>query len=312
VRDLAARIAGPDRVPFVVASKIEEYLRDNYPYAMSVGRRPPLRDAVAYFLFDAQKGYFDYHASAMTVLLRALDIPARLAIGFALDDSARDPQTNLITVSEQNSWAWTEVYFPGYGWIEFNPTPGLGGVARATDDSQFVDPTTGLPFEDPLLEGIDPNLIPPELLMQPDAGAGGVDAGAEEGVSGFNTPFAWLLALAALVIVGAGVGRFVWVSSFRGLPPASQRWAKLQTLAGWAGYPTRAQHTPHEAAAVLSASIRPRVDVRPLAKSYVAERYGGDRARDAAEDTADLEALYAKARGRLARRALGRFLKFGR
>jgi hypothetical protein len=291
---------------------VEEYLRSTYPYSLSVGRRPPLRDAVAYFLFDARRGYFDYHASAMVVMLRSLDIPARLAIGFAIDGGARDPQTNLITVSEQHSWAWTEVYFPGYGWVEFNPTPGLGGVARAADDSQFVDPITGLPFEDPLLEGIDPNLIPPELLMQPDTALLDGDTAASEDSSGFNPAYGWILAIAALIIVAAGAGRFVWVSAFRGLPPASQRWAKLQTLAGWAGYPTREHQTPNEAAAALSTSIRPRVDVRPLAKSYVAERYGGERARDADGDTAELDALYAKARSRLARRAFGRFVKFGR
>ena len=312
VRERARQIAGTDRVPFIVASNIERYLRENYPYSTSVGQRPPLRDAVTHFLFDAQRGYFDYHASAMAVMLRAVGIPARLAIGFALDGAARDPQTNLITVSEQNSWAWTEVYFPGYGWIEFNPTPGLGTVVRATDDSIFIDPVTGLPLDDPAFDGIDPALIPPELLMQPDGAPLTSVPEATEDSSSFNPVFAWLLAAAALIVLGAGAGRFVWVSAFRGLSPASQRWAKLQTLAGWAGYPTHEQQTPHEAASYLSTSIRPRMDVGPLAKSYVAERYGGDRPREGGEQSTELDALYTEARGRLVKRAFRRFLRFGR
>lgn len=312
VRERARQIAGTDRVPFVVASNIERYLRENYPYSTSVGQRPPLRDAVTHFLFNAQRGYFDYHASAMAVMLRAVGIPARLAIGFALDGAARDPQTNLITVSEQNSWAWTEVYFPGYGWIEFNPTPGLATVVRATDDSIFIDPVTGLPLDDPAFDGIDPALIPPELLMQPDGAPITSVPAATEDSSGFNPVFAWLLVAAALIVVGAGAGRFIWVSAFRGLSPASQRWAKLQTLAGWAGYPTREQQTPHEAAALLSTSIRPRMDVGPLAKSYVTERYGGERPREGGDQAAELDALYTEARSRLARRAFRRFLRFGR
>jgi hypothetical protein len=215
-------------------------------------------------------------------------------------------------VSEQNSWAWTEVYFPGYGWIEFNPTPGLATVTRSTDDSGFIDPVTGLPLDDPAFDGIDPALIPPELLMQPDGAPLTSQPAAAEDSSGFNPVFAWLLAAAALIVVAAGAGRFVWVSAFRGLSPASQRWAKLQTLAGWAGYPTHEEQTPNEAAAALSTSIRPRMDVSPLARSYVVERYGGNRPRNAAEQSAELDALYLQARGRLAKRVFRRFLRFGR
>jgi transglutaminase-like putative cysteine protease len=313
VRALASQIAGGDNVPFVVASKIERYLRDNYPYSHTVGKRPPLRDAVSYFLFDAQRGYFDYHASAMAVMLRSLGIPARLAVGFALSDSQRDPQSGLMTVSEQNSWAWTEVYFPGYGWIEFNPTPGLGTVARAATDPGFVDPTTGLPFEDPLLQGIDPALLPPELLQQPDSAPVGQVSSEGGSNSSASIIMAWLLGAAALVLVLAGAGRFAWVSRFKGLPPASSRWAKLQQLASWAGTPVRDAQTPHEAAAVLSTEIRPRLDVRPLATAYVAERYGGARrASEDVEAAARLDALYISARKRLVRRSIRRFFTFGR
>lgn len=308
VRELAREVAGNDRVPFVIASKIERYLRETYPYSQSVGKRPPLRDAVTFFLFDVQKGYFDYHASAMAVMLRSLGIPARLAIGFAVDEGARDPQTGLITVSERNSWSWTEVYFPGYGWVEFNPTPGLGAVVRAADDSQFVDPSTGLPFEDPTLT-IDPGLLPPEL--QPGQNTSPLeDVSPSGGTSAAARFFTWLLLAAVVVVLGAGAGRFAWVSAFRGLSPASQRWAKVQVLSGWAGLQTRAQQTPNEAAATLSSTLRPPVDVRPLAKSYVAERYGRPDAPRKADESEALETLYATARKRLLRRIVQRFLPF--
>lgn len=308
VRELAREVAGNDRVPYVIASKIERYLRDTYPYSQNVGKRPPLRDAVTYFLFDAQKGYFDYHASAMAVMLRSLGIPSRLAIGFAVDQQARDPQSGLITVSEQNSWAWTEVYFPGYGWVEFNPTPGLGAVVRAADDSQFLDPTTGLPFEDPTLT-VDPALLPPEL--QPGAQSSPLaETPAADGTTLAARWFTWLLLGAAVLVVAAGAGRFAWASAFRGLSPAGKRWAKLQTLSGWAGLQPGAQQTPHETAALLSASLRPPVDVQPLARSYVAERYGRPGADVAGEDADGLDALYAAARKRLTRRIVRRFLPF--
>lgn len=308
VRELARQIAGNDRVPFVIASKVERHLRENYAYSQSAGKRPPLRDAVTHFLFDSQKGYFDYHASAMAVMLRTLGIPSRLAVGFAVDESARDEQTGLITVTEQNSWAWTEVYFPGYGWVEFNPTPGLGAVVRAQDDSQFVDPATGLPFEDPTLT-LDPALMPPELLQDPtqqelDAAASG------EGSDRSAALFGWFLVAALLIVVGAGAGRFAWVSAFRGLPPASKRWAKLQVLSGWAGLPVNEHQTPNEAAATLSSSLRPPIDVRPLARSYVAERYGRPLEGAPGAEAEEFDMLYLNTRKRLVRRTVRRFLPF--
>jgi hypothetical protein len=124
---------------------------------------------------------------------------------------------------------------------------------------------------------------------------------------------AWLLGAAALILVLAGAGRFAWLSRFKGLPPASSRWAKLQQLASWAGTPVRDAQTPHEAAAVLSTSISPRLDVRPLASAYVAERYGGEgHTVEGTGAAAELDALYVQARQRLVRRSIRRFLSFGR
>ena len=309
VRALARQIVGNERVPYLMAARIEQYLRANYRYELKLELRPPRRDAVAYFLFDAKHGYFDYHASAMAVLLRLLGVPARVAVGFALDNADRDEQTKRFRVSEQRSWAWTEVFFPGYGWVEFNPTPGRGQILRAGDDSAFLDPL-----------GADPNALPPEglggdeLLIpspgSPDVGADGSGGILDEagGSSGFLRMLGWLLAAAALLIVGVGGTRVAWDAAYRRLPPAGRRWAKLQTLAGWAGLAARPEETPLESAAALNAAIRPRLDLNPLARSYVAERYGGGRHRESTTESERLDALYLRARGRLLKRALSRFI----
>src|SRR5207249_4418734 len=76
VRDKARVIAAGTDDPYGAASAIEAYLR-TFPIDYSVSAAPNGQDPVDYFLFDAQRGYFDYHASAMTVMLRTLGIPAR-------------------------------------------------------------------------------------------------------------------------------------------------------------------------------------------------------------------------------------------
>ncbi|MBM4414698.1 MAG: transglutaminase domain-containing protein [Chloroflexi bacterium] len=301
---LAQQITRGDRVPYIMAARVEEYLRANYPYDLKIGQRPPRRDAVAYFLFGARRGYFDYHASAMAVLLRTLGVPARVAVGFALDEADRDSVTKQFTVSEQRSWAWTQVYFPAFGWVDFNPTPGRGQIARAGDDPAFLDTPQG-----PSMSPEDGSL--PDELMQP----GGADAPASDATSGSGggLGFAgkllgWLVAAAALLLaVGAGA-RFAWERAFHRLPPDSRRWAKLQLFAGWAGLAPRPEATPLEAAARLSAVIRPRVDVTPLARAYVTERYSDPARLRPAADAERFDGLYTRARDRLLRRSVRRLL----
>ena len=130
VRDLAAEIAGDAEQPYVAAFQIEAYLRNNFPYTLRVDDPPPRRDPVDFFLFEEQAGYFDHHASAMVVMLRSLGIPARIAVGFSIDDGSFDDESKSYIITEEESWAWPEVYFPGLGWVEFNPTPGRETVSR--------------------------------------------------------------------------------------------------------------------------------------------------------------------------------------
>ena len=61
------------------------------------------------------------YASAMITMLRSLGIPARLVVGFA--PGTKDAQRGGWLVRAENYHAWPEVYFPGHGWVEFEPTP---------------------------------------------------------------------------------------------------------------------------------------------------------------------------------------------
>jgi hypothetical protein len=114
---------------------LETYLR-SFPYDLQVARPPEGRDVVDYFLFDLQRGYCDYFASAMVVMARSVGIPARLAVGYAM--GRYDPQREAYVVTEKNGHAWPELYFLGYGWIPFEPTSGLSVLERA-EDAQEAD-----------------------------------------------------------------------------------------------------------------------------------------------------------------------------
>jgi transglutaminase-like putative cysteine protease len=119
VRELAANIVAPATNPYDQAKLLEAYLR-TLTYDLNV---PPVaedRDLVDAFLFDIQRGYCDYFASAFVVMARSVGLPARLAVGYA---SGREVAPGQWVVTEADAHSWPEVYFEGVGWIPFEPTP---------------------------------------------------------------------------------------------------------------------------------------------------------------------------------------------
>ena len=127
VLGLAHQVVGDALTRFDQARAIEAYLR-TYPYTLDLPQPPADRDLVDYFLFDLQRGYCDYYASAMVVLARAVGIPARLATGYA--QGTYDYGARHWAVTEQDAHSWVEVYFDGIGWVEFEPTAGLPALER--------------------------------------------------------------------------------------------------------------------------------------------------------------------------------------
>jgi transglutaminase-like putative cysteine protease len=141
VSALARDLTATEPTPYGRARAIETYLR-RFPYSLDVPLPPGGRDAVDYFLFDLQRGYCGYYASAMTVLARAAGLPARLAEGYA--SGTYDWEGARYVVTEADAHAWPEVYFPGHGWVRFEPTAGL---PRAEHADEAASPTWAEPAE---------------------------------------------------------------------------------------------------------------------------------------------------------------------
>ena len=135
----ARELTASSLTPYDRALAIETYLR-SFPYTLEVEPPPPGRDIVDYFLYTSQKGYCDYYASAMVVLARAAGLPARIVIGYA--SGSYNWTTAQYEVREKNAHSWPEIYFPGIGWVEFEPTAGLPAITHGGDqDSPHPGPS---------------------------------------------------------------------------------------------------------------------------------------------------------------------------
>jgi protein-glutamine gamma-glutamyltransferase len=126
-RQLALQaVAGHRSSQFETVMALTTYLQQNYRYSLQLGQVPPNRDPVDWFLFDAKIGYCEQFATAETMMLRSLGIPARLATGYSTGDY--DPVLNQSIVREHDAHAWVEVWFQGHGWVPVDPSPGFSAL----------------------------------------------------------------------------------------------------------------------------------------------------------------------------------------
>jgi transglutaminase-like putative cysteine protease len=128
----AKRLRAGARTPYGAVVAIETWLRSTggFVYDESpprTGGLPPL----AHFVAEGKRGYCQHFAGAMALMLRFLGIPARVAAGF----TSGKQEDGGWTVTDHNAHAWVEVWFPGYGWLPFDPTPGRGSLAATYSSS---------------------------------------------------------------------------------------------------------------------------------------------------------------------------------
>ena len=131
VTELASELYDPLATVNENVINVRDYLRENMSYTRVLKSKegiPPLDQ----FLFENREGHCEYFASSMVVILREMGIPSRIVTGF-LGGEFNDLGDYFI-IRESDAHAWTEVYFPEYGWVSFDPTP--------SDNS--YDATTGI------------------------------------------------------------------------------------------------------------------------------------------------------------------------
>ena len=302
-RDLPARVArktlevtGSAGNAYDRAAAVERYLR-TFPNDFDVPAAPPGRDSVDYFLFDVQRGYFDYHASAMAVMLRTVGVPARVVTGYAIDAAYKESDSNLYKLTERSAFAWPEVYFPGIGWVEFNQTPSRPGIQRpgAPQPVPGTGGGTGIGGrgQDEIdLGGLDNPQPAPEGDAEAVAGGG---AGAWPAIVS-------LVAIGAIVAVVGGGSRFAWEYGIGGLSHPAQLWEKTQRLARWGKAGGAASETPREFSARLRRDVPGSDGVGYLAAAYERSCFGQKELSD--DEMERLDAAWVSVRNTLLRRVL--------
>jgi transglutaminase-like putative cysteine protease len=121
IPQLATQITGSASNNYDKAAALETYLKTHYGYTLQLPSSS-IADPLANFLFERKQGHCEYFASSMAVMLRTLHVPSRVVNGFT--SSEFNDLTGKYVIRARSAHAWVEAYFPGYGWVTFDPTPG--------------------------------------------------------------------------------------------------------------------------------------------------------------------------------------------
>ena len=285
VGDLAERLTADADNPLDKALAIQDYLRGpEFTYSLDIEAPPIESDGVDWFLFESKVGYSDYFGSAMAVMLRSVGVPARIAAGYAPGEINEDGQR---VIRDSDSHGWVQVYFPGYGWIDFEPTPNWPAHERSLRTPQFAlgstDPVEDDPEgmfadieSDPFVEGAfddtDVTVNPGNVLLER-----------------YGEYALWALIALACVAGAWLLGHFAWNFGLGSMGPEARLYAKMTRLGWLGGIGRKPDQTPLEYAAHLSRLVPSVSDGASLiAWAYAAVRYGsGDEDEERQEAVAE-------------------------
>lgn len=256
LRGLAAEITAGAATPYDQALALQTYFRDSTRFRYDTTVESGTTDDAVWDFLQSRSGYCVQFATSMTVLARTLGIPARLGVGFLPGDLGSD---RLYRVTGADAHAWPELYFPGTGWVRFEPTPAV---------QTGPPPSWSNPFR-----ASEPSAAPTSAAQQPSAApsstttTGPADEGsALPGAPDAGTTRGPLVALLGVLVAAAGAALAVTV--LRRRRPAGRltpevAWQRLRDRLRRAGIGWADAHTPRQAVAAVRQQVAARRG-RPL------------------------------------------------
>ncbi|QQK75287.1 DUF4129 domain-containing protein [Salicibibacter cibarius] len=279
------------------ARAIEDYLTGpDFEYETSDIPVPAEdQDYVDQFLFETQIGYCDNFSTAMVVMLRTLDIPARWAKGFTAGEevSVGDDGYSEFEVTNENAHSWVEVYFPDVGWVPFEPTPGFSNTADfASADVDRDENDEEMMFEQEVEQDSEEEGDASEEEEDDDERETDTEEQEEEQMA---LPFRLLTGMgAALLLAGFAAFKFrgkiiqTWLRRrYSGMDNGStfiRAYESVLKYLGWAGMKRAAHETPSEFAARVDFRFESE-DMRALTMLYEDLYYGNEKTDHLPADT---------------------------
>lgn len=293
---------------YAAMKMLETHLSDPTQFTYSVSNPPiPNNIDVVSWLLQTHRGYCTYYATAMTMMARLLGVPARIVSGFSYGH--QNAQRKLWVVNGADAHSWVQIYFPTYGWINFDPTPGF--VLHDSTHATKVRPApSAAPTRHPTSSS-SAKATPTEKSQHI-----GDRSGAAAAVPGTDSSPGLLLGLSLLVLLCClcflifALYSYWWRSLYTGANVVSAMFWRTCRIAGWAGLPPQGWQTPFEYSNMLGQRFpREAAPMRRLTELFVRARWAAPYETPYVVEEDDLERLWPHLRTLLLRMMLLRIGK---
>lgn len=289
---LARQITAHASTMYDKVAALESYLRTNYAYSVNV-QLPPGEEGVSWFLFrSGNKGYCTYFASAMAIMARSLGIPARVVSGYT--NGTFDAKSHQWAIYGTDAHSWTQIYFAGYGWINFEPSASFSSFTRPLPN-QFGSGTSGSTGSN--TGGSTGNQRQglrnfPGELDQASSGDSGTLTPEQSQALLRQRISTGLGGLILLVLFACILFAIWWNRLFRRHPLAAQLYGRVCMLASWAGIRLQPSQTPYEyIQAVVEAAPNDAVTLERLGDIYVRDRWADPEGKDHPRRSGEIDEL---------------------
>lgn len=270
IKILAQNITAGSKTMYDMALDLEDYLRSHYRYNVNINP-PPGQEPVSWFLFrGGYQGFCNYFASSMAIMARELGMPARVVAGYAAGKP--DPKTHQLVVRGSDAHAWTQIYFAGYGWVNFEPSASFAQFARPLHSAGVTTPV--LPNGGSSSTGVNKPHIKDSNLLGNSSTDGTIPTQSNVGEQIRQGVGIVSLGLLLIIVVGMLYFSLWWRRLYRGYGLSMQVFGRLAVLANWAGLSPRRSQTPYEYAHTLAEAVPEQaVTIERLGDIYVRDRW---------------------------------------
>lgn len=269
-----ARLWTKDATDTYHALKMLETHLHGPEYTYSVDNPPiPSNVDVVDWLLQKKRGYCTYYASALAIMARVLHIPTRVVNGFS-QGQLSDTQNKIWSVAGSDAHSWVQAYFPTYGWVNFEPTPGYTFNASQQPTSM----ATPQPTKPPVMPTASAQQRPtPARTHQPESGLKGHTS--DKVIAQVNQTLLMAgsitMVLFSLILFFAALISYWWRSLYANSTLIAGMFWRLCRIASWAGLSPQSWQTPYEYSRMLSQHMpQKEIHLWRLTELFVQDRWG--------------------------------------
>lgn len=301
--ELSAMITSNLDNPFDKAVAVQNYLRSSiFVYSRDVKPPPRNSDGVDYFLFESKTGYSDYFASSMAILMRAANVPTRIAAGYGPGEKSENSNNRLI--KDSDSHTWVQIYFPEYGWMDFEPTPAWAISSRKSNIGDLQSNNRNDPANDPDEDEFNDHIDLSDDYLEDSLIAPRVNSIFD--VTSYIKPTAIFLTTSISLFM---LFQIVWNFGLQGISLENKIYMKMRRLGSMAGVRPAPHQTPLEYAAAISVSNTDAADDSLfIASTFSKRKYG--HIKPTTDDLVKLQKVWKSVRITLIAQTLSRIFRY--